>query len=131
MGFKKAPAIFQMAIEETQGTIIDNGCMVYIDDIIVYGRTKQEHDRNFEEVLARLDERGVKVNKKKFVYGQEEIEYLGFLISQDRIRPKYNEKDSIENHPQPKNGNELQRFLGLMNYYRRFINGFARIAEPL
>jgi hypothetical protein len=105
--------------------------MVFIDDIIVFGETTSEHDENLKRVLERLDKYGLKVNKSKFIHRQEEVEYLGHIISKEGIKPRYNGKYSIENYLRPKNLKEVQKFIGLVNYYRRFIRSCANLIEPI
>lgn len=131
MGFKNTPSIFQRAIDKVLQGVVGIGCQVYVDDIVVFGETKEEHDRFLTEVLRRLRVNGFVINREKSKFGIEEIEYLGFVVSKDTRRPKMDPANPIEQYPRPTSPRELQRFLGLVNYYRTFINNCARVQEPL
>jgi hypothetical protein len=131
MGFKNAPSIFQRAIEQVLSDFIGSACVVYVDDILVFGKTGAEHDLNLEHILERLSTYGIKTNKEKWVYKKSSIEYLGMIVTENSIKPKFDNTEPIRNYPIPKNIKDVQRFLGLMNYYRVFIPACSKITEPL
>jgi reverse transcriptase-like protein len=131
MGFKNASSIFQRAIEDALAGLVEKACMVYIDDIIVFGRDDKEHDRNLRSVLTRLEEMGLKANPAKFVHNRGEVAYCGHYIAHDNVRPRFNARHPIENYPVPKNKTNIQEFMGLVNQYQKFIPGCAQTTEPL
>ena len=105
--------------------------MVYIDDIIVYSETFEEHLRDIENVLQRLQSAKLKVKPTKCEWAKEEVTFLGHIVSRKGIKPDPSKVDKVKNYPKPKKLKEVQAFLGLANYYRRFIPKFADIAKPL
>ena len=107
------------------------GCAAYVDDIIVFAETIDEHDRILDQVLHRLTKANLRLNTKKCKFRQTEINFLGHVISQGTIRPSRKNIEPIRNYPKPRNCKEVQRFLGVMNYHASFIPKFAVIAEPL
>lgn len=111
--------------------LIGNHCFVYIDDIIVYGRTIEEHNNNLRILFERLRQVGLKLQPDKCEYLRPELEYLGHVISEHGIRPNPNRIEKVEKYPAPKNPKEIKQFLGLVGYYRKFIKDFSKIARPL
>ena len=106
-------------------------CLVYLDDIIVLGRNFDEHLRNFGLVLQKLKDANLCLKPAKCALCKTEVTYLGHKISRDGVATDQAKVDKVENWPLPKTSQELQRFLGLASYYRKFIRNFASIARPL
>lgn len=131
MGFKNSPAIFQRVMDNVLGSLIGTSCFVYVDDILIFGKTEKEHDTNLELVNKKLKEFGIETNEDKAVIMKQQIEFLGYRISKDKITMKLNTKQGIENLKEPKDKIEIQKFLGIVNYYRKFIKNLAEISEPL
>ena len=104
---------------------------VYLDDIVVFGKTLQEHNDNLRLLLQRLRETGLKLQPDKCEYLRPELEYLGHLITAKRVKPNPAKTEAVKNFKQPKNVTEIQSFLGLAGYYRKFIKNFSHIAKPL
>ena len=98
---------------------------VYIDDILIYSRTLEEHLSHLRLVL----ERKLKISKCAFV--RQEVEYLGHILTPDGLKTNPKLAQSVEDFPIPKNVKEVRQFLGLCSYYRRFIHQFASISQPL
>lgn len=107
------------------------GVEVYSDDVLVWGTTKAEHDCRLQEVMKRAVDNGVKFNKKKCVFGVEEVNFLGHVFNRHGIRLDKNRVDAVTNIPKPKERKELERFLGITNYLSRFIPNYANISAPL
>lgn len=130
-GLKNAPAIFQRMIDDVLKEYIGKKCYVYIDDIIVFGRNEEEHLANVDTIFRRLEEANLKVNIEKTHFMQTEVEFLGYIVSADGIKPDQKKVKAIENLLPPSNLKELKGFLGMTSYYRRFIRDYAKIAKPL
>ena len=105
--------------------------LIYIDDIIIFSKSIEEHLTHFEEVFRRLREANVKLNPKKCSFAQQKVAYLGHVVTPDGVIPNPEKVRVVRDFPVPKNLKELRTFMGLANYYRRFVKGFAYIANPL
>ena len=92
-----------------------------MDDIVVWGTTKQEHDRRLLAVLETVRESGLKLNKSKCEFGVQELTYLGEKLSCEGVQPDPRKVEAITNMPRPKNKTELQRALGMLNFLARFV----------
>ena len=106
-------------------------CLIYLDDIIVYGTSFEDHLEHLENVLTKLGEAGFKLKPTKCHFAQQQVKYLGYLISEDGVAVDSSMVEAVTSYPQPTDVKELQGFLGLANYYHRFVQGFASIALPL
>lgn len=94
-----------------------DGCLNYIDDIIVYGSDQEEHDKRLEIVLGRLNEWNVVLNTGKCIYRVPEMKVLGHILSAEGIKPDFDKLESIRKFREPKTGDEIRSFLGLVNYF--------------
>ena len=106
-------------------------CLVYIDDIVVVGKSIDEHLLNLQQVLERLRQAGLKLQPGKCKFLQTQVTYLGHVMSAQGVSPDPEKTSQIESWPMPQSAQDVQRFLGLANYYRQFIKSFATIAKPL
>lgn len=128
-GLSNAAQTFQRFINEVlQGF---DFIFVYLDDILIASRSKKEHRKHLECVLKRLSEYGIRINLKKCVLGVPELSFLGYLVNKDGIRPMPERVEPIQKCELPKTVKELQRFLGLLNYYRRAVKHAAHVQAPL
>ncbi|XP_035901959.1 uncharacterized protein K02A2.6 isoform X2 [Anopheles stephensi] len=107
------------------------GCLNFIDDIIVYGPDQEQHDERLKKVLQRLKEWNVLLNAEKCTYGVQQTKFLGHVLSANGITPDNDKVESIRNFREPKSGEEVRSFLGLVNYLGRFIPDLATITFPL
>ena len=130
-GLKNAPATFQRLMQDVLGDLHLNGCVVYLDDIIIYSRTVEEHFQLLKEVFRRLRNAGLKLNAKKCHFFHDKIDVLGHVVSAEGIACDQKKIAAVREWPVPKDVKELQRFLGFTGYYRRFIKNYARITCPL
>ena len=130
-GLKNAPATFQRIVLQVLGDLVNQGVIPYFDDIIVYAPTLDEHQRILQAVLQRLKDTNIRLRYEKCKFAQTSVEYLGFVVSYGLQRPSPKNTESVTNFPIPRNAKDIQRFIGLANYYRRFVQNFSRIAEPL
>ena len=128
-GIASAPAIFQRVMD----TILQGlpGVMCYIDDILVTGANDAEHLKNLEAVLKRLQQYGIHLKRSKCRFLCPRVEYLGHLIDSQGLRATKSKVEAIVNAPPPQNVQQLRSFLGLLNYYGKFIPNLASITHPL
>ena len=128
-GVASAPAIFQCTME----TLLRDLPMVvvYIDDILVAGRSHEDHFANLAQVLRRLEDAGIRLKKEKCSFCLSQVEYLGHWISAEGLRPSMTKVQAITDAPKPTRVSELKSFLGLVNYYAKFISNLATILSPL
>ena len=127
-GIASAPAVFQRTMDTILQRIDGTAC--YIDDIIVMGQSDDEHLAHLEEVLKRLLRHGVHVNQSKCRFLQSSVVFLGHRIDSDSIHPTNEKLVAITQAPAPKNVQELRSFLGLINYYGKFIPNAATLLAP-
>ena len=111
--------------------LIGKICYSYIDDILVFGKTKEEHNNNVNEVMKRLKTFGLKINEEKSKFCRQTVNFLGYQISKNEIRPNFDRAEAIIRFPKPHNLKTLRRFLGMTNYDRSFIPHFSIDAKPL
>ena len=128
-GCKNAPATFQRLMN-----IITNdleGCVVYIDDVVIYSNTWDEHVGRTKEFFYRLKQAGLTVNLVKSEIGQAQVTYLGYVVGQGKILPRLAKVQAIFDFPVPINKKQVMRFLGMAGYYRKFVENFSTIVCPL
>ena len=130
-GLTNAPATFQRLMERILTGLQWQTCLVYIDDIIIFSKTFDEHITHLAEVFTRLKSAGLKLKPKKCSIFQTEVAYLGHIVSRDGISTDPAKTKAIREWPTPTNVTEVRRFLGLCSYYRRFVPDFATTAQPL
>ncbi|XP_037929430.1 uncharacterized protein K02A2.6-like [Teleopsis dalmanni] len=128
-GVKPAAAIFQKTIENALRGIPN--VVNYLDDILISGDTIEEHSNSIEKVLKRLESVGLRLNANKCVFFQKTISYLGFDIDKNGLSKNQDRISAVVNAPIPNNLSEVRAFIGLVNYYSKFIPKFAEIMEPL
>jgi len=129
MGLMNAPSTFQRAMDKLLGDL--PFVRVYLDDIIVFSESIEEHLEHLEVVLDRISKYNLKIKIAKCHFLQPEIELLGHLVSAEGVKVDPKKIEKIQNIPIPTNVTEVRSFLGLAGYYRRFIYNFAGIATPL
>ncbi|XP_015762141.1 PREDICTED: uncharacterized protein LOC107341253 [Acropora digitifera] len=105
--------------------------LIYIDDIVIFSKSIEEHLTHLEEVFRRLRDANVKLNPEKCSFVKQRIVYLGHVVTTEGIFPDPSKVEVVKNFPTPASLKELKSFLGLANYYQRFIKGFSEIASPL
>ena len=130
-GLTNAPATFQRMVDKTLKDLIGTICLVYLDDIIVFSKTVEEHMVHLELVFERLRRATLKLNREKCYFMKEKVIYLGHVINQDGLFPCEDKVKAIKDFPIPKTVKQLQSFLGITGYYRKFIKDYAKIASPL
>lgn len=128
-GIKTGPEVFQQMNTENFGNI--ENVIIYFDDILVVGRTKEEHDATLRQVLDRARERNVRFNKNKLQLALKEVKYLGHIFSKNIIKPDPERLLAIKEMNRPKNKTDLQTFLGVANFMRPFIDKLSEKTAPL
>ncbi|EYB94088.1 hypothetical protein Y032_0175g486 [Ancylostoma ceylanicum] len=128
-GVKSAPGIFQQIIDSMIAGL--NGVAAYLDDIIVTGRTMEEHRQNLEALFERIHSYGFRVRIEKCTFMMSEIRYLGDIIDKDGRRPDPEKIRAITEMPPPKDVVQLRSFLGMVNYYGVFIKDMRQLRAPL
>ena len=106
-------------------------CLVYLDDVLVIGRSFEQQLENLKPVLEAISKAGLKLKLSKYHFAQSSVDFLGFAISDSGLAPDFKKVEAISRYPPPRDLKVLRRFLGMASYYRRFISGFSEIASPL
>jgi hypothetical protein len=130
-GLTNAPAQFQAHMNHVLAGLVDICCIVYLDDILVFSDSEEEHVGHVKEVLDRLLQAKLFIKASKCEWHTRHTEYLGFIISPEGISVDPARVKTVKEWPLPKTVRDIRVFIGFMNYYRRFIHGFSRIALPL
>ena len=130
-GLTNAPMTFQRLIDSLLGPKLEPRVFGYLDDIIVATETFEEHLKWVEIVLNKLVDARLKVNREKCEFCCSSVTYLGFLLDQDGLRPDPDRVTALLNYPTPTNLRQLRGFLGIVNWYERFIKHYADLKVPL
>ena len=130
-GLCNAPATFQRLMDLVLRGLQWTQCLVYIDDVIIPGRSFGEHLNNLQAVLQRLREAGLKLQPKKCAFLQRQVNYLGHVVTSDGVAADPAKVEKVSTWPIPTTVKEVQQFLGFAGYYRRFVKHFANVARPL
>ncbi|EAQ90430.1 hypothetical protein CHGG_03079 [Chaetomium globosum CBS 148.51] len=130
-GLCNAPATFQNYINHLLHDALDVYCTAYLDDVLVYSRTRKEHTTHVNEVIRRLGEAGLQIDIGKSEFYTQKTKYLGLIISTSGLSMDPEKVKAIVDWQDPTSVKELQQFLGFANFYRRFIQGYSGIIEPL
>ena len=128
-GVSSAPAIFQRVMESLLQGI--PGVGVYLDDILVSGKTEKAHLEVLEQVLDRLEEAGLRLNRGKCVFMTDSVAYLGHIVDAQGLHPDPDKVRAVVEAPQPRCVSELKSFLGLLAYYSKFLPDLATVLAPL
>jgi len=131
-GMMNSPAIFQAMMNKILRDIINEGKVAaFVDDVLVGTETEKGHDEIVEEVLRRLEENDLYVKPEKCTWKVRKIGFLGVVIGSSGIEMEKEKVDRVLSWPEPRNVKDVRKFLGLTNYYRKFIKDFARLARPM
>uniref|UniRef100_A0AAX7VQZ3 Gypsy retrotransposon integrase-like protein 1 n=1 Tax=Astatotilapia calliptera TaxID=8154 RepID=A0AAX7VQZ3_ASTCA len=130
-GITNAPSTFQRLMEQCMGPMNLKEVLVFIDDLIIFSSSLEEHEQRLKKVLLWLKEFGLKLAPEKCKFFQTSVKYLGHVVSERGVETDAEKIKALTSWPVPTNLKELRSFLGFAGYYRRFIQGFSNIVRPL
>ena len=131
-GLTNSSATFQEMMNDVlRDLVVKEKVVVFIDDVMVVTETEEGHDEIVEKVLRRLEENDLFVKPEKCVWKVREVGFLGVIIGEDRVRMEKGKVQGVVEWLVPKSMKDVQKFLGLANYYRWFVKDFAKIAKLL
>jgi len=131
-GLTNSPVMFQAMMNDLlRDLVVEEKVAVFIDDIMIVTETEEEYDEIVKEVLRKLEENDLFVKPEKCVWKVREIEFLEVIIGKDRVRMEKEKVQRVIEWPVPKSVKDIQKFLGLANYYKWFVKDFAKIARLL
>jgi hypothetical protein len=130
MGMANAPSIF-MALMNDVFKGMEHFCLVYLDDVLVYSSSPEEHANHLRMVLARLREHRLYAKRSKCVFAQTTLKFLGHILSAEGVRVDPEKTQVLQDWKTPANVTEVRQFVGLANYFRKFVLGFSSMSKPL
>nr|XP_055059066.1 uncharacterized protein LOC129442817 [Misgurnus anguillicaudatus]XP_055059067.1 uncharacterized protein LOC129442817 [Misgurnus anguillicaudatus] len=130
-GVTNAPSTFQRVMEKCVGSLHLKEVLVFLDDLIVFSNSLEEHEERLMRVLNRLKEFGLKLSPDKCHFFMKSVKYLGHIVSENGVETDPDKISALTTWPKPTNIRELKSFLGFTGYYRRFVRDYSRIAKPL
>lgn len=128
-GLRNAPATFQRLMNRVVSGL--EGCAVYLDDVVVYSDSWEEHVRRVQALFKRLEWARLTINLAKCEFAKATVTYLGKVVGQGFVRPVEAKVQAVKQFPRPNTKKELMRFLGMAGYYRAFCKNFSTVASPL
>ncbi|GBG87032.1 hypothetical protein CBR_g44489 [Chara braunii] len=126
-----APGTFQHAMNRIFHDYLDKFVIVYLDDILIFSKTVEEHAAHLDKVLSLLRQHKFKINSEKCEFGRTRVLYLGHEISAEGLKPDDAKVASIRDWPRPQSVTEMRSFLGMTGYYRTFVRNYSIVAAPL
>ena len=124
-GLTNAPATMQKVVNKTLQSYLDKFAITYMDDILVYSNTYEQHTKHVKMVLKTLKQKNLKVKTEKCRFHVKEVTFLGFVITPGNIQMEITKVDNIQSWPAPKNIKDLQKLLGFMEFYQNMISKYA------
>jgi transposase InsO family protein len=131
MGLKNAPAVFQHYINVAMHGLLHMSVLAYVDDLLIYSRSFDQHLEHLKQFSDRLREFGLRVNPGKCQFFADRVTFLGHEVSAEGIAPSSQHKEAIKNIPRPQTLKQIRTFLGMCSFFRRFVKHFTEIAQPL
>ena len=130
-GLNNSSSTFQRLMTHLLTGIQYKYALTYIDDVLVYSKSFEDHLVHLEEVFKRFQEANLKLKPSKCYFAKTELDFLGHVVSRNGVRPNENKVKAVKDFPVPKNVKQVRSFLGLSGYYRKFVKDYAKIASPL
>lgn len=131
MGLKTSPSCFSRAMTIAMTGLNYEKCLIYLDDLLCFGRSLFIHNKNLIDIFSRLRKVNLKLNPSKCQFLKKDVLYLGHVVSAEGIKPDPEKTKAIDQYPVPQNSDEVRKFVAFTNYYRKFIPSFAEITLPL
>lgn len=131
LGLVNSPSTYQRLMEDCFSDLNNKICLIYLDDIIIYASTFEEHLERLGMVFQRLEECGLKLNQEKCKFFRSSVRFLGHVVDENGVSADTSKTEKIVNWPRPNNADQLRKFLGFAGYFRRFVKSFGQIAKPL
>lgn len=130
-GLKNAPATFQRLMNDILREYINQICVVYLDDILIFSTTLEEHEKSLNKILSRLQEHNLKIQVDKCSFLKRDTEFLGHVLTVDGIKPNPEKIAAIQEIGIPRTEKQLKGFLGATGYYRKFVKDYSKVAYPM
>ena len=130
-GLVNAPASFQAMMNKILREFLDHGVVVYLDDILIYSKSEEEHIELVKKVMDRLAKHQLAVSVTKSVFQVELVKFLGYIVATNGVTMSERKVESIKHWKPPRSVKQVQIFIGFANFYRRFIKDFQRFAPQL
>nr|XP_036575983.1 reverse transcriptase domain protein [Colletotrichum truncatum]KAF6782639.1 reverse transcriptase domain protein [Colletotrichum truncatum] len=130
-GLTNAPATFQTMINHVLREYLDMFVVVYLDDILIFSKTLEDHKKHVHQVLRKLQDAKLLVEPEKSKFHAKEVEFLGFTIAPGILKMSKDKIAAVRDWPTPQNVKDVQSFIGFVNYYRRFLEGYSDRNDPL
>ena len=130
-GLKNCPSAFQRMMDEILAGFLDDFVIVYVDDILIYSESWDDHVAHVRQVAERLKDYGIQVNMSKSCFGTGKIVYCGFVVENGQVSMDPSKVEVITNWPSPENASDVRSFLGFIGYYRRLIKDYGNLTAPL
>ena len=130
-GLTNAPAIFQALVNDVLRDMLNKNVFVYLDDILIFSKTKEDHVHHVQAVLQRLLQNSLFVKAEKCEFHASSTTFLGYIVGEGSVQMDPAKVSAVAAWPIPESRKQLQRFLGFANFYRRFIRGYSTVAAPL
>jgi len=130
-GLSNSPATYQRLMEECLGDFNMKICVIYLDDLIIFSDSFEQHLERLNMILTRLKECGIKLSPEKCFFIQRKVHFLGHVVGEDGIETDPEKIEKIKNYPKPTNPERLKSFLAFCGYYRKFVKDFAKLIRPL
>lgn len=130
-GLSNSPATYQRLMEECLGDLNMKICVIYLDDLIIFSNSFEQHLERLDIVLTRLQQCNLKLSAEKCFFLKKKVKFLGHIVSGQGVETDPEKTEKIRNWPRPVNSDELRSFLAFAGYYRRFVKDFSKITKPL
>ena len=131
MGLCNAPGTFMQLMNDTFRDMLDRTVLVFLDDILIFSRTREEHAQHVREVLTRLRAQKLYAKRSKCEFFRSEVEFLGHRIGADGLAVSQDKVQAVRDWPTPRDVTDVRAFLGLAGFYRRFVKDFSSVALPM
>ena len=131
MGLKNAPSVFQAVMNQIFSPLLNRCVCVYLDDLLIYSRTRQEHYQHLQSVFHLLRKNDLRIKASKCEFFKSQLKFLGHIVSAAGFSPDPKKVQVVTDWPTPATVQDVRAFMGLANYFRKYIQGFAKLAAPL